>query len=143
MMLKMKEEQAMPVKTKRWNDACEPDDGFRLLICRYRPRALPKSDETWDAWQPELAPSKELLADYHGKERLPTGWAEYRARYLKEMLRQKDSIRELARRATAGETITLLCSAACERESRCHRSLLKLLIDREISPSPTSHPQSV
>ena len=28
----------------------------------------------------------------------------------------------------AGETITLLCSSACTRESRCHRSVLKQLI---------------
>jgi uncharacterized protein YeaO (DUF488 family) len=122
----------MPVKTKRWNDPTEPDDGYRLLICRYRPRGLPKAEETWDAWSPDLAPSKELLADYHGKGRLPTSWAEYRPRYLREMLKQKAAIQDLARRVTAGETITLLCSAACERESRCHRSLLKGLIDREV-----------
>ena len=38
----------MPIKTKRWDDPREPDDGFRLLICRYRPRALKKENETWD-----------------------------------------------------------------------------------------------
>jgi hypothetical protein len=32
-----------------------------------------------------------------------------------------------------GETITLLCSSACTRESRCHRSLLKELIERRLS----------
>src|SRR5882672_9775985 len=122
----------MSVKTKRWNDPTEPDDGFRLLICRYRPRGLPKGEETWDAWNPDLAPSKELLADYHGKGRLPTSWNEYRPRYLREMLKQKPAIQDLARRVAAGETITLLCSAACERESRCHRSLLKGLIEREV-----------
>jgi uncharacterized protein YeaO (DUF488 family) len=120
----------MPIKTKRWNDPREPDDRFRLLICRYRPRGLPKGEETWDAWDTELAPSKELLADYHGKGRLQTGWAEYRARYLREMLKHKPAIDDLARRSAAGETITLLCSAACERESRCHRSLLKSLIEQ-------------
>src|SRR5947209_20530515 len=103
----------MPVKTKRWNDLREGEDGFRLLVCRYRPRGLPKGEETWDAWQPELGPSKELLADYHGKGRQPTSWAEYRQRYLREMLKQKEAIAELAGRVKAGETITLLCSASC------------------------------
>lgn len=121
----------MPVKTKRWDDPKEPDDGHRLLICRYRPRALPKEAETWDAWQPNLGPSKELLADFHGKGRLPTSWSEYRTRYLREMLAQKPAITELARRVAAGETITLLCSSACVRENRCHRSLLRELIERE------------
>jgi uncharacterized protein YeaO (DUF488 family) len=120
----------MPVKTKRWNDPSEPDDGFRLLVCRYRPRGLPKGDETWDAWQSELGPSKELLADYHGKGRQPTSWAEYRQRYLREMLKQKTAIEALAARHKGGETITLLCSASCDRESRCHRSLLRELIER-------------
>jgi uncharacterized protein YeaO (DUF488 family) len=45
------------LRTKRWNDPSEPDDGLRLLVCRYRPRALPKAKETWDEWWRELAPS--------------------------------------------------------------------------------------
>jgi uncharacterized protein YeaO (DUF488 family) len=47
------------------------------------------------------------------------------------MQSQRDAIRELAQRVTRGETITLMCSSACERESRCHRSLLKELIEAE------------
>ena len=35
----------------------------------------------------------------------------------------------LAARVAAGETITLLCSSQCVRESRCHRSLLKAMIE--------------
>ena len=39
-------------------------------------------------------------------------------------------IRALAVRVRAGEMITLLCSSQCTREDRCHRSLLKGLIER-------------
>jgi len=120
----------MPIKTKRWNDPAEPDDGFRLLVCRYRPRGLPKEQETWDQWLPALGPSRELHAAFYGKNRLPASWGEYRPRYLKEMLAQKAAIATLAERDRAGETITLLCSAECTREARCHRSLLKELIER-------------
>jgi uncharacterized protein YeaO (DUF488 family) len=123
----------MPLRTKRWNDPQEPSDGFRLLICRYRPRGLSKQDETWDAWEPALSPSKELLADYHGKGRLPTGWAEYRQRYIREMMSQKSLIESLAKRVAGGEAITLLCSSSCDRESRCHRSLLRELIERAMA----------
>jgi uncharacterized protein YeaO (DUF488 family) len=49
--------------------------------------------------------------------------------YLREMRDQRDAIAELARRVQSGETITLLCSSSCERDSRCHRSLLKTLIE--------------
>lgn len=27
----------VPVRTKRWNDPPEVEEGYRLLICRYRP----------------------------------------------------------------------------------------------------------
>jgi uncharacterized protein YeaO (DUF488 family) len=126
----------MPIKTKRWNDEREPDDGHRLLICRYRPRALPKADETWDEWDKHLGPSKELHAAYYGKHGEPIGWEKYRRRYLKEMKDQKDRITELARRVAAGETITLLCSSACEDASHCHRALLKQLVEDAVKELP-------
>jgi uncharacterized protein YeaO (DUF488 family) len=123
----------MPIKTKRWNDPADPDDGHRLLVTRYRPRGLPKSEETWDAWEKGLAPSVELHAAAYGKgERLTLNWDIYRQRYLKEMLAQAAKIKALAERAAAGETITLLCSAQCTREERCHRSLLKMLIEKNL-----------
>lgn len=118
----------MPIKTKRWNDPREPDDGFRLLICRYRPRALRKEHETWDAWWKELGPSRELHADYYGKHGPPIGLEAYRTRYLREMESQKPRIAELAARVANGETITLLCSSACTDPGHCHRTLLRGLI---------------
>ncbi len=123
----------MPIKTKRWNDPREPDDGFRLLVCRYRPRALPKKDETWDAWWKDLGPSKDLHADFYGKHGPPIGWDEYRRRYLDEISHQTERIDEIARMVSAGKTVTLLCSSACADPEHCHRSLLKGLIDARVS----------
>src|SRR5688572_3486446 len=122
----------MPIRTRRWNDPKVEEDGFRLLVTRYRPRGISKEEETWDEWKPDLGPSRELHAAVYGKKWLPIGWEIYRKRYLSEMKGQKAEIAELARRVKAGETITLLCSSACERESRCHRSLLKDLIEKEV-----------
>ena len=118
-----------PIKTRRWNDPEERDEGFRLLVTRYRPRGVAKANETWDAWEPELGPSVQLHAAAYGKGVLMIPWATYRSRYLLEMRKQKAAIDDLARRVASGEQITLLCSSACERESRCHRSLLKELIE--------------
>lgn len=120
------------VKTKRWDEPREPDDGWRLLVTRYRPRALPKKDETWDAWWSRLGPSAGLLADFQGKKKAPISWEEYRARYLEEMERQEPYIAELASRARSGETFTLLCSAACLDPARCHRTLLKGLVEAAV-----------
>ncbi|MEA2736199.1 MAG: hypothetical protein QOE14_2650, partial [Humisphaera sp.] len=123
---------SMPIKTKKWDDPKDADDGFRLLVTRYRPRGLPKADETWDAWQPNLGPSKELHAAAYGKAGLKFHWDDYRRRYLAEMRTQTTAIDELAKRVAAGETITLLCSSQCVRESRCHRSLLRDLIEANL-----------
>jgi uncharacterized protein YeaO (DUF488 family) len=117
------------IKTKRWNDPREADDGFRLLVTRYRPRGVRSEDETWDAWQPALGPSKHLHAAYYGKNGAPIGWDEYAKRYVEEMKRQGFWIRGFAERVKRGETITLLCSSACTDPAHCHRTLLAKLID--------------
>jgi uncharacterized protein YeaO (DUF488 family) len=122
----------MPIKTKRWNDPKDADDGFRILICRYRPRALPKKDETWDQWYKELGPSKDLHADFYGKHGPPIGWEEYRKRYLEEMQSERELIEGLAELVAEGKPITLLCSSACEDEAHCHRTLLRQLIEAQI-----------
>ncbi len=126
----------MPIKTRRWNDPREPDDGFRLLVCRYRPRALPKKDETWDSWCKDLGPSKELHADFYGKHGEPIDWDTYRRRYLEEMEAREDLIDELAQMVAEGKSITLLCSSACVDEKHCHRSLLRHLIEARSKTHP-------
>ena len=122
----------MPIKTRRWDDPKEPDDGTRMLICRYRPRGVSKEAETWDVWYPNLGPSKELHRAVYTATSSAIPWSTYRRRYLDEQRSQQPLIRELAQRMKAGETITLLCSSACVRESRCHRSVLKELIEAEM-----------
>jgi uncharacterized protein YeaO (DUF488 family) len=124
----------MPLKTKRWDDPKDPDDGYRLLICRYRPRALPRAKETWHGTCPDLAPSQKLHADFYGKNGPPIGWEEYRRRYLEEMQSElaQGLIEELAAMIAEGKTITLLCSSACTDESHCHRSLMRQLIEERL-----------
>ncbi len=123
----------MPIRTRRWNDRRLPGDGLRLLICRYRPRGVRKSEETWDEWDANLGPSRDLLADFHGKSGPPISWTQYRQRYLAEMEDQRGRIEELASRVREGRTITLLCSSNCADEERCHRSLLRGLIEEAVA----------
>lgn len=125
----------MPLKTKRWNDPAEKDDGYRLLICRYRPRGVKKQDETWDAWCTELAPSRKLHGDFYGKNGPPITWEEYRERYLEEMKAQEELIAELAQMLAEGKKITLLCSSACVDENHCHRTLLRHLVEANLNNS--------
>lgn len=126
----------MPIKTRRWNDPAEADEGLRVLVCRYRPRGVAKADEVWDVWYPELGPSRELHAAAYTDTSSQIPWPQYRRRYLQEQRANAARISELAERVRQGETIALLCSSACVRESRCHRSLLKELIEMAASGPP-------
>jgi uncharacterized protein YeaO (DUF488 family) len=122
----------MPLHTKRWNDPRAKADGFRLLICRYRPRGVARKDETWDSWCPDLGPSRLLHADFYGKNGPPITWEAYRERYLEEMKARTEFIDELATLLGEGKTITLLCSSACTNATHCHRTLLKELIEERV-----------
>ena len=116
------------LRTRRWCDPADPDDGLRILVCRYRPRGVLKQDETWDTWLPALGPSRELHAAFYGKRGAPIRWAEYRRRYLAEMKTQTEAIAAITARLERGESVSLLCSSACTDAERCHRTLLATLI---------------
>jgi uncharacterized protein YeaO (DUF488 family) len=119
----------VPLRTRRWCDPTQPDDGLRVLVCRFRPRGLPKSKETWDVWMKELGPSPDLLAAFHAKGQAPITLDAYRERYLAEMSAQAPRVRELAERVDRGETVTLLCSRDCILPQACHRTLLAELVE--------------
>jgi len=128
----------VPVRTKRWNDPAEPEDGYRLLVCRYRPRGVKREEEPWDAWCVALAPSPELHALAYGKSGLPPlAWDDYERRFLAEIARApRFWIDGFADRVRRGETVTLLCSSACTDPARCHRSLVKRLLEEAAFPPP-------
>ncbi len=133
------------MKTKRWDDPWDHEaDGLRLLVCRYRPRALPKKKETWHLWWSVLGPSKELHAAYYGKTSSPITIKEFTPRYLEEMQQPaaQECIDILAEKIAEGKTITLLCSSACTDPSRCHRTLLKRLIEERVAQRQASSPTS-
>lgn len=132
---------SVPIRTKRWDDPREPDDGYRLLICRYRPRGVARSEETWDAWCKHLGPSTELHAAAYGKGGAPLAFPEYERRFLEEMERQRYWIEGFAAHLRRGETITLLCSSACVDPARCHRSIVKRLIEQAAAPESAVKPE--
>lgn len=131
----------MPVRTRRWCDPKQRGDGLRVLICRYRPRGLPKAKETWDVWLPDLGPSRELHAAYYGKHGPPIGWEEYAERYRREIAERppevQEQIAELVELLREGKTITLLCSSACTDENHCHRSLLRAILEQRAGIVPS------
>ena len=123
------------IKTRRWDDTPATEEGFRLLVTRYRPRALPKAEETWDAWWKELGPSPALFDAVYGKGQPGIGWEEYARRYREEMQEStpRGKIAWLAQSVVRGETVTLLCSSLCIDEKRCHRTVLRELLLEEVA----------
>ena len=71
-----------------------------------------------------------MHAEFYGKHGTPLTWEQYRTKYLEEMDGREELIAKLASRIACGETITLLCSSACVDADRCHRTLLKELIEK-------------
>jgi uncharacterized protein YeaO (DUF488 family) len=114
------------VKTKSVYDPVEESDGDRILVTRYRPRGILKTQLSITDWLRNLAPSKKLLHDWKEQS---ISWQQYSVRYHEEMAGEQKTIRELAKKAK-GRTITLLCF---EREDNphCHRHLLKKLVENE------------
>ncbi|MFQ5586747.1 MAG: DUF488 domain-containing protein [Thermodesulfobacteriota bacterium] len=104
-------------------DAGSPDDGSRILVMRLWPRGVRK--DAVDEWLRELGTSLPLIKEWKGEK---IQWAEFKARFLAEMEspEKRVLIASLAERSR-NETITLLCG--CKDESRCHRSILKELIE--------------
>jgi len=111
------------IRTKRVYDPPSPEDGYRLLIMRLWPRGVKKASV--DAWEKDLGPSRELLKVYRVGE---LGWEDLAARYREEVSARGELLeryRDLGRR----ESVTLLCS--CQDEARCHRRLLKEILESE------------
>jgi uncharacterized protein YeaO (DUF488 family) len=109
------------IRTKRIYDPPSPEDGYRLLIMRLWPRGVRRA--AVDGWEKDLGPSRELLTSFRAGK---LGWEDLAARYREEMSTREELLgryRDLGRR----ETLTLLCS--CQDEARCHRTLLKEILE--------------
>ena len=101
-------------------------DGKRILVMRLWPRGVRK--ESVDVWFKEVGTERDLIKEWKaGKVDRP----EYERRYY-QMMKGEDQmrlVREIAGYARDGP-VTLLCS--CKDPEKCHRSLLKKLVEAEL-----------
>jgi len=100
-------------------------EGPRLGTVRRPPRGVKKSDYTrrnyYDAWLPELAPSARLIARAH------QDWNGFARAYRREMATPAaERLLELLARLSHHANFSVGCY--CEREERCHRSILRRLL---------------
>jgi uncharacterized protein YeaO (DUF488 family) len=108
-------------------------EGLRIGTVRRPPRGVPKaayaSQNWYDVWFPNLAPSPETVAaaQHASTER---EWSVFVKRYRAEM-GTPDNRRILDLLAALSHQANFSLGCYCEEESRCHRSVLRdLLMER-------------
>jgi uncharacterized protein YeaO (DUF488 family) len=108
------------------------DEGLRLGTVRRPPRGVRKADyarrDFYDVWVPELAPSPVLFAWVKSKPFTDARWRSYARRYRAEMKRP-EAQRLIALLAALSVRTNLSVGCYCEDASRCHRSLLRELLE--------------
>ena len=132
--------QDIKLRTFRHGDAPKRGEGLRIGTTRRPPRGVTKDHwgDYFDVWFPILAPSAALLQrskrsqtmDYHG----------FCASYERELLGSAESRQALDLLAALALRIPISIGCYCEDESRCHRTHLRKLIEREarkLSPRQT------
>ncbi len=95
------------IKVKRIYDPPSAGDGKRVLVDRLWPRGLKKEEARIDEWLKEISPSNELRKWYSHD---PAKWAEFKARYRKELEPHSEVIQRLKAEGKK-RTITLLFSS--------------------------------
>jgi uncharacterized protein YeaO (DUF488 family) len=120
----------MSVRIVRLGSARSKGEGLRIGTVRRPPRGVPKSEfssENWyDVWLPELSPS-EATVKIGQKAGTDAEWKAFARRYEKEMASPSAS-RVLELLAALSRTADFAVGCYCEDESRCHRSVLRRLL---------------
>ena len=107
-------------------------EGLRLGTVRRPPRGVKKQDygrlDYYDLWLPELAPSAELVAFAMKEELTPARWKTFSTRYRSEMKKQP-AARFLELVVAMSREANLSVGCYCEDEARCHRSVLRAILE--------------
>jgi uncharacterized protein YeaO (DUF488 family) len=120
----------MTISIVRLGTPRRPGEGPRIGTVRRPPRGVRKDryakDDWYDVWYPELSPTPQLMAQAKSS-RSASEWNTFVRRFRKQMgepcaRRTLDLLSALS----ASTNFSLGCY--CEREDRCHRSVLRALL---------------
>ena len=108
------------------------NEGLRIGTVRRPPRGVKKRDyarlDYYDLWLPELSPSAPLVASAMSKPWTEARWRQFARRYRAEM-RAPAAQRLIALLAALSSQSNFSIGCYCEDQSRCHRSVLRELLD--------------
>lgn len=120
----------MSVRIVRLGTPRGAGEGLRIGTVRRPPRGVAKqrfaADDWYDVWYPNLAPDAATvrLAQQAATAR---DWQAFVRRYRAEMARP-DNRRTIELLAALSHTTDFSVGCYCEREDRCHRSVLRELL---------------
>ena len=123
----------MSIRIVRLGTPRAPGEGLRVGTVRRPPRGVPKtefaSQDWYDVWYPNLAPSVETMkqAQEAQKAESPAQWNAFVRKFKSEMA-EPDASRSLDLLAALSHGASLSVGCYCEEESRCHRSVLRGLL---------------
>lgn len=119
------------LSTYRYGSERRAGEGLRLGTARYVPRGVRRTEWQrqgyFDLWLPLLAPDPDAIREFlHGE----MTFAQFTRKYHSAM-KKKESWQVIELLAGISLFLPISLGCYCEDESRCHRSLLKKLIEQE------------
>jgi uncharacterized protein YeaO (DUF488 family) len=105
-------------------------EGIRIGTVRRPPRGVPRtefaSQDWYDVWFPNLAPSPQTMK--LGQEaKTPAQWTAFTRKYRAEMA-TPENCRVIELLATLSHQSNFSLGCYCENEAHCHRSVLRELL---------------
>jgi len=120
----------MAVRIVRLGSPRAADEGLRLGTVRRPPRGVPKAEfatqDWYDLWFPNLAPSVETMK-LGQQATTPAQWQAFVRRYRAEMA-EPEHAHAIALLAALSKQTNFSVGCYCEQESHCHRSVLRELL---------------
>jgi|SRR5579885_3441085 uncharacterized protein YeaO (DUF488 family) len=120
----------MSVRIVRLGSPRGRNEGLRIGTARRPPRGVPKSryasDNWFDVWFPNLAPSLALMKQAHAA-RTEAQWTAFKRRYRAEMATPENR-HAIALLAALSHATDFSVGCYCEDEAHCHRSVLRALL---------------
>ena len=106
-------------------------EGLRIGTVRRPPRGVRKEDyaakDIYDVWFPNLAPSEALLKTV-SPPLDESAWRAFSRKFTAEM-KQPAARRDLDLLAALSHQANFAIGCYCEDETRCHRALLRVLLE--------------
>lgn len=120
----------MSVRIVQLGSPRQRGEGIRIGTVRRPPRGVPKAQfakQNWyDVWFPNLAPSVPTMK-LGLRAESDADWSRFARKYRAEMSKP-EARHDLALLATLSDATNFSVGCYCEREERCHRSILRELL---------------